>query len=398
VSSRGAPEFIFAEQGPGVAFVVEADGKSHVVYNGRAGQPYVAVGKVVLSPDGRRHAYGALQDGRWRMVVDGKEGAAFSAVDDPVFSPDGAHLAYEGMRGDLWHLVVDETENLGTRTQYLRHEFSGDSSRLAFIEDADDADEAARGRLVISGLDFKAQTVVDNGVSTLLLSPDGMRLAAVTESATKRRVLTLSLDRPDKVRRGRPYDVVTGLVFAPDGEAVAHLGERSGRSLVVLGDKEQLLPPAATVISSLVIRPDKKAVAAIVGFGEAVSFQEFFLDGKSGAPAIDEAEGPVYGTAGAVHAYAAKLGASWFLVVNGKRGPRFDRVVSPIVSPDGLRLVYRARQDGRRFVVVADLDGRTIRQHPAHELVFPVHFTADGKSVTYGVKDGQELAWKVEAL
>jgi hypothetical protein len=35
--------------------------------------------------------------------------------------------------------------------------------------------------------------------------------------------------------------------------------------------------------------------------------------------------------------------------------------------------------------------------HAAYEQVFPVQFTADGKSIGYGVKDGQQLAWKVQA-
>jgi hypothetical protein len=49
-------------------------------------------------------------------------------------------------------------------------------------------------------------------------------------------------------------------------------------------------------------------------------------------------------------------------------------------------------------VVVAGLDGKTIRQLAVHEQVFPVLFTADGRSVAYGVKDGRQLSWKVEAL
>jgi len=39
-----------------------------------------------------------------------------------------------------------------------------------------------------------------------------------------------------------------------------------------------------------------------------------------------------------------------------------------------------------------------IRRHPSYEMVFPVVFTADGKSVAYGVKDGRKLIWKVEKL
>jgi Tol biopolymer transport system component len=85
-------------------------------------------------------------------------------------------------------------------------------------------------------------------------------------------------------------------------------------------------------------------------------------------------------------------------VVNGTEGPPFDRVVTPTFSPDGKRVAYRARKDGRRFVVLADANGRTLRQLAANEQVFPVRFTADGRAITYGVKDGRRLAWKVEPL
>jgi Tol biopolymer transport system component len=84
--------------------------------------------------------------------------------------------------------------------------------------------------------------------------------------------------------------------------------------------------------------------------------------------------------------------------VNGKEGPAFERVVTPVFSPDDKRLVYRARKDGKRFVVVADTGGKTIKQHPAYEQVFQTVFTADGKSIAYGVKDGKKLIWKVEKI
>jgi Tol biopolymer transport system component len=87
-----------------------------------------------------------------------------------------------------------------------------------------------------------------------------------------------------------------------------------------------------------------------------------------------------------------------FVVVNGKEGPSFEMVVSPMFSPDGTKLVYRAREGGKRFVVVADADGRVIRRQPEYEMVFSTVFTEDGSSVAYGAKNGNELWWKVEKL
>jgi hypothetical protein len=50
-------------------------------------------------------------------------------------------------------------------------------------------------------------------------------------------------------------------------------------------------------------------------------------------------------------------------------------------------------------LVVADTTtGKTIKQHPAYEQVFQPVFTADGKSVVYGVKDGNKLIRKVEGI
>ena len=397
-SAVGSQGFVFAERGGGVGFVVEADGKFQVIHNGRAGRPYAAVGALVLSPDGRRHAYGALVEGRWRMVVDGKEGAPFSAVDDPVFSPDGAHLAYQGMRGERWHLVVDGRTNAGTRTHYLAHELAGDSSRLAYVEDADDADGADRGRLVITDLAFRVLAVVDAGVTSLERSPDGRWLVAVSETGGKQEVLTLPFARPDQPRRERAYERVTGLAFASDRGTVAFLGERAGRTMVVLGGREQPLPPGAAVVSPLVVRPGEDTVGALVAADGAVRYQEFFAGGWPGAQGYVEAEGPALGPVGGLHAYAARRGWAWHLVVNGREGPPFERIVSPRVSPDGQRIVYRARQAGRRFVVVAGLDAQTVRRYPDHDQVFPVRFTADGKAVAYGVKDGPVLAWQVEPL
>ncbi len=69
------------------------------------------------------------------------------------------------------------------------------------------------------------------------------------------------------------------------------------------------------------------------------------------------------------------------------------------MRPGSREVSYLSCAEGQqRFVVVADANGKVIRQHPSYEQVFPVVFTADGKSVAHGVKDGNKLIWKVEKL
>ncbi len=393
VAPSGNLEFIFGERGGGVAFVSEKAGKLQVVHNGRADKWYEVVGDVVLGPDGERCAYGALEGGKWRVVLDGVEGPGFSTVKLPTFSPDGAHVAYQAMTGERWHLVMDGRVNPGTRRRYARtFEFSADSSRIAFVDDVDDRDV---GKLVVSDLAFKAQTVVDPAVTTVVWNRARSRVAAVAASGARRRVVIADLDRPDRVTRGAPFDDVDDLVFGPDGLSVAYAAKRSGARFLVLDGKEA--PLAEQLAGPLVVRPDGRAVGALLASDGTVTFRQLFADGGSPEVRYEEADGLTYAPDGRLHAYAARRGVTWSIVVNGKEGPPFDRVVTPQFSPDGRLVVYRARKDGKRFVVVADADARTVRQHAPYEQVFPVRFTDDGRSIAYGVKDGRQLAWKVEA-
>ena len=386
--------FIFSERGGGVAYVLEKDGMSRVVHSGAVGKPYKTVGDVALSPDGKRIAYGAIVDGKWRMVMDGMEGAPFNAVRLPRFSPDGSHLAYQGMSGERWYLVVDGTQNKGTEKRYLTHEFSGDSSRIVYLDDVDDNN---RGRLVVSDLAFAKQTVIGTGVSLMRSNTDKSRIAAISTLDGKQRVFDFDFDRPDSVKKGLPYDTVQNLAFSPDGLSLAYSAERAGKRLLVIDDKEMVLPDG--VVSGLpVIHPDKKTVGILISANNTVFLQQLSLGGGNKETGYVAAEGLVYSGDGRFHAYAAAKDENWFVVVNGKEGPVFDRVVTPKFTPDGKFLVYRARKDGKRFVVVADTTGRTVKTHPAYEQVFDVVFTVDGKSVAYGVKDGQKLIWKVEKL
>lgn len=386
-------EFFFGERGGGVAFVVEAGKKSKVIFNGRPGKEYSAVGKIALSPDGGRHAYAALADGRWRMVVDGVEAErSFDAVKTPVFSADGAHLAYEVMDGERWRLAVDGKLNPGTRTRYLAHEFSADGSRIAYI---DDVDSQGRGRLVVSDVAFGEQETVATGVISMLVSADRSKVAAVMATRGAE-VLSFAFARPDLVERGPRFDGVRDLAFSADGRALAYFAERAGEHFAVLNDKEERIPPVE-IVGPPVIRPDGKSFGALVAVEGLVFLRIFFVEWGANEGSYEEADGLTFSQDGSSHAYAARRGAEWYVVVNGLRGEPFDRVVTPQISPDGSLVVYRARKQGSRFVVAADARGKTVSRHASFEQVHPVRFAADGKSIAYGALDGSRLLWRVEA-
>lgn len=390
-----SPSLVFSERAGGVAQVVEKADRFQVVHNGRAGKWYEVIGEVALSPDGRRCAYGALADGKWRVVVDGKEGASFDAVKAPAFSPDGAHVAYQAMRGEQWYVVVDGTPNGGTKTRYLTHVFSGDSTRIAYVTDVDEKD---RGALVVSDLAFRRPSVVlESGVSELVADPGRTWLAAVVSTAGKQRVVTVSLAKAAVAARGPEFDGVNSPAFSRDGTSIAYLAERGKAQLVVRDGQEAALVAGHPVGPPVIIPGGKGVGILLASMSGAVLLREYFLDPKPGEPSCDEAEGLVYAPDGRSRAYAARKGASWAIVLNGVPGPAFDRVVSPVFSPDGKVLAYRARKDGRRFAVVADVARGAVSVHAAYEQVFPVVFTPDGGSVAYGVKDGAELGWKVVA-
>lgn len=204
-------------------------------------------------------------------------------------------------------------------------------------------------------------------------------------------MIDFSFAKPDIVHESPLYEVIERLVVGDDGESVSYCALKGGKRLLVLNDREESLPKG--LLPELpVIRPDKKGVGLLLGSEKKISLHQSFYNVSEKGKKYDEAASLTYSKDGRFYAYAARNGENWFVVVNGKEGPAFDKVVAPLFSPDDKFLVYRARKDGKRFV--ADTNGKTIKQHPAYEQVFDVHFTPDGSSVAYGVKDGNQLILK----
>lgn len=394
-TAQASYQALFSESGRGVAYLIDQKGKVAVVHNGKAGREYSSIGTFVLSADGGRIAYPAQSDGKWRMVVDGKEGRAYDTLLTPVFSPDCRHVAYQAKEGARWYIVVDDKANAGTAASYTTPEFSADSARIAYVEAASSNKEM---RLIVSDLAFGRESVKTGiGDQLFITNRNRTRIAAVQVADNKSRVIDFPFANPRAVHEGPRYDLIERVTVSDDGKSVCYCALKGKQRLVVLDGREEALPKG-TLPELPVIRPDNKGAGLLLAFDKRMSLHQAFVAQREQGKKYDEAANLTYSRDSRHYAYAAREGERWFLVVDGHEGPRYDRVVTPSFSPDGARVVYRARQEGKRFVVVADASGKTVRQHDPYEQVFDARFTGDGRSVAYGVKDGNKLIYKVEPL
>lgn len=382
--------------GRGAAYLARVGNQVRVVHNGKPGKFYddIEIYTLKVSPDGQRVAYGAKIGDKWAAVVDGKEKGPFVERGRIAFSPDSRHVAYAARVGKNWHMFVDDKKNAGALEYYDEAKFSSDSSKL-LLQEATDRDGVFQ--LVVTDVLFTKQTVHEVHSPAVAVSENKAIIAAIKKVDGKRQVIEFSFNQPEMVKAGALYDEVGNVVLGNDGKTLAYIAKKGAGIYLVLNGKEERIPDGLYPWPP-VIRPDGKGAGiVIVGKKGAYVHQAFFNRGEKGN-LYKECADLTYSNDGSRHAYVAIRNEKFTIVSNGKEGPFFDRVISPQFSPDGKFLVYRARQEGKRFVVVAEPNGRIIRELPRYERVFETTFTADGKSVAYGVKDGNKLIWKVEPL
>lgn len=232
--------------------------KMRVVVNGKPGELFDGVDTESLrfSLDGRRLSYSAndLSTGsRWFCVIDGQRRSAFDDVGVSfAFSPDGKRIAYTGRRAQQWFLVVDgepEVPIEGVVDHCLT--FSPDSRRLAYAVAKPDR----RCYLVVDGkagpvhdgiggslppglapnrASMQAGYVLgDRSASSILFSPDSLRIAYLAHSGQMKRVYV------DGKAEDIEMDFVVGaMVFSVDSKRLAYGGRRGNKFFLVVDGKK----------------------------------------------------------------------------------------------------------------------------------------------------------------
>ncbi len=357
---RGIAAWSIAFGGGGhLAFAARVGGRWVVVRDGVPGEPWDGVGELVLSATGRL-AYAAQRAGGWHAVVDGRPGPRFDALLAGTlrFSADGRRVVYAAEARGRFQVVVDGEpgpafDGVG------QLQLSADGARVAY---------AAR-------LGRDAHAVIDGKV--------GPRWAAVQRLALSDaggRVAYAALDRDGwrVVVDGEPgprVDAVRHLAFRDDGRHVAWIARVGERDVLAL-DEVPVATARALRASAVSFRP---AAAPGPGTGlvhvEPVTGGERVVaDGVAGA-VYDEVGTPIWSRDGRL-AYAARRGAGWVVVADGRElpGGAADGAGDPVFSPDGRRLAYLVRR-GRTWIAV--VDGREHRFDLALE--GSLAFSADGR-------------------
>ncbi|MDD2900120.1 MAG: hypothetical protein PHI31_15590 [Desulfuromonadaceae bacterium] len=384
--------------GKGVAYIAKIGDRTCVVYNGKAGKLYdeIEAFTLILSPNGHHVAYGAKIGDRNYVVVDGVEKGPFADRGRISFSPDSKHVGYDAKIGNKWYMYVDNTKNEGALQYFDRPIFNKDSNKITYLEVTE---ISGVYRLVVSDLQFRNNIPLTIADTAYAVNAGKTAIAAVEKNHGKWNVISFDFMHPEKIKSGESYDDIKQLTYSGDGKSLAYIAVKDGRSYIVLDDKKELLPDGEYPWP-FVILPDSKGVGIFIVHdkGPQAYLHTAFLPDRGKNKTYKEGAHLTYSGDGKHYAYVAIQNEKFTIVVDGKEGPFFERVVTPQFSPDGKFLVYRARQNNKRFVVIADLNGKIIKQLPSYERVFDTAFSEDGSSVVYGVKDGNQIMLKVDKL
>jgi hypothetical protein len=395
-------DVVFSEQGRGVAYIAEQNGRQRVVHNGRAGKFYQEISHLRISPDGQHVSYSYTTGELLVMVTDGLESNSFVDVYDAVYSPDSQHVAYLGEGRDKKMRIVLDGKDIEVCQNVVSSNFmfTHDSAKMLYHIRPDR--EGQDASLITFDLKTGSKTVKQCLDSPIVMNSANDRIAATVAEGDKRVVINFAVDSPDVVGKSGAYDALNNITISEDGKGVAFIGVKGKQGYLVMNGKEDRIPDELMVYDAPVIRPDMKGAGIILGTRDRYNIQYVVFQSELGSgpktKSYSQVKELVYKKGDNSYAYVAMSRSKAFVVLNGKEGPAFDAVVAPMFSPDGSKLVYRARKGDKRFVVIADTVGSKYRLLPEYEMVFQTVFTSDGKSVAYGVKDGNQLIWKVEKL
>jgi hypothetical protein len=166
---------------------------------------------------------------------------------------------------------------------------------------------------------------------------------------------------------------------------VAYVAKKDGRCFVRAGERTG---PVFSEIEDFEIGPGGDQVE-YRGRRDGLWFR--VIGEKTTEEGWDEASSSVSSEDGSVWAYRVRRGSEAYVIANGKKSEKFKAVGPPVVSPDGKRIAYWARESyGRELVVI---DGK--KTEAFDRVLTDPRISADGTRVAFGAIEDGTIFWKV---
>jgi WD40 repeat protein len=396
-----AGEITFSDNGLQVAVILQKEGKMAMSINSEISPMYEGVRSPAFHATSKQYAFVASKDGKQCVVFNGKEGELYDSVRNPYIIAEG-RIVYAAQRGEKWFIVSGDKVSQALNTADPSLYVSSDGKRLAFVEQ-NSATKKLNLCVCSSTLkDFVRGREYDE-INDVGNNPSGSHLVYRVVKDGKGAVVLFDFRQPGSVEKESVwYEQVGNFAISNNGEHIAYFGLREGKHYLVTGKNEW---PCTDYAMLFDIAVSDKGNALYTG-----AIKQSIILSLDGKVLTDRRESIDYLTFSddSNHSFFVtgpcpliptdKPVEFAYLVVDGHESKKYDKVVSPRFAPDNTHIVFRARADGKRFVVVADKTGKIVKEHSPYEAVWDFKFSPDGKSVGYGVKIGQELWWKVEKL
>ena len=328
-------------------------------------------GPVAFTQDGKRYAYAARLGEEVTVILDGKEifRAKHSLSALPVqlmqFTPDSRHLYFYNPSGDTmqsFRLMMDGKPVTPAFDRTPPVLFSADGSR--WLLHAGKAKQPAEKMLIIDG------KVADYTGEMPRFTPDGKKVVCISKADTEHRLLVDG--KPVLTRKG---ELIDSFKVSATGDIFAIVKHGVGKTDLYRNGK---LVENASGTGNVVLSPDGKrwAASGMSGLGAAYWV---VLDGQKG-PDFQRVDRIAFSPDSTVCIYRGQRDDRWHLVTNGEVDPQGYGVLQPVFAPNGREVIYAAGSQ--------PMDQQVFHRgkaSPRHRNVFQLQFSPGGERVAYFV-------------
>lgn len=396
-----AGEITFSDNGFQVAVVLQKDGKMAMSINSVMSPMYEGVRAPFFHAGSKQYAFVASKDGKQCVVFNGKEGALYDSVRNPLITAEG-RIVYAAKRGEKWFIVSGDKVSQALDTTDPLLFVSPDGKRIAFVEQ-NSSTQKMNLCVCSSTLKDYARGREYDELKDIGNNPSGSHLMYRVVKNGKKAVVSFDFRQPGVAEKESAwYEKIGNFAMSNNGEHIAYFGQRNGKHYLVTGKNEWPCIDYAMLFDIAV--SDKGNVLYTGAIKQSIILS---LDGKvltdrresiDYLTFSDDSTHSLFVTGPCPLIPTEKPVEFAYMVIDGHESKKYDKVVSPRFAPDNTHIVFRARAEGKRFVVVADNKGEILQEQPPYEAVWDLKFSPDGKYVGYGVRSGQELWWKVEKI